>query len=152
LPSPLIEWRQTVIGSGIESSARLVALVLSMHMNRNGGSCFPSLTTLQRETGLSRTCVCKALKELEAAKLIERLRSPGRVTHYLATSPLSGLPLVRSADSTSPPDVPEDVQEDVHNPSPRVRAGGKEQGRRARGARPTGHAHADPSYLDRSGR
>jgi hypothetical protein len=64
-PSPLIEWRAQVIASELGSSARLVALVLSLHMDRNGGSCFPSITTLQREASLARSTVCNALKEID---------------------------------------------------------------------------------------
>jgi DNA-binding transcriptional ArsR family regulator len=110
-----------ILASSLPSTARLVALVLSTHMNGAGGSCFPSLTTIARESGLSRSTVCGALAELEGGELVERSRRPGRVTHYRATSPAGGLALVRQAnqpvrepDGSSPGAGPEDVQEDVH--------------------------------------
>lgn len=104
-----------ILASDLGASARLVAFVLSTHMNAAGGSCFPSLTTISRESGYARSTVCDALSRLERARLIERVRGgPHRPTRYRATSPLTGLPVVRSSDWGSPVIEPEDVQEDVH--------------------------------------
>jgi len=51
-----------IVASGeLGANAKLVAFVLSTHMDVNGTSCFPSLTTLQHETSLSRRAVCHAL-------------------------------------------------------------------------------------------
>jgi hypothetical protein len=72
-PSPVVQWRGLVVGSDVGKSARLVAFVLPTHMDRNGGSCFPSLTTISRESGLARSTVCIALTELASAKLVERV-------------------------------------------------------------------------------
>jgi hypothetical protein len=156
--SAVIEWRRLILASELRPSARLIAFALSTHMDSDGGSCFPSLTRLQRETGLSRSGVILALAELERASLIERVRGGrGRPTRYRATSPLTGLPVVHSVDPTSALSGPEDVQEDAHNYSGRAHARRKkERGARAGSARPskkspparTDGAHPDSSYLD----
>jgi hypothetical protein len=125
-------WRTELLASEMSSPAKMVAFVLSTHMDRNGGSCFPSLTTIARESGYARSTVCQALAELDRANLLERVRGGrGKPTRYHATSPLTGLPVVRQADSTSPTGGPEDVQEDVHKFSTRtdVRAKKKKSGR-----------------------
>jgi hypothetical protein len=134
----LIEWRTAILESDVDKNARLVGLVLSTHMNGAGASCFPSLTRLQRESRLARSTVCFALRDLESAKLIERVRGgPDRPTRYRATSPPTGLPLVRSTDSGSPPTGPEDVHEDDQEPSTRAHARARREKarRRAGGAR-----------------
>jgi DNA-binding transcriptional MocR family regulator len=146
-PSAVIEWRTLVRDSRlVGKNAKFVALVLSTHMDSDGGSCFPSLSTLSRETGLARSTVCAALDELERTRLVRRVRGGrGRPTRYLATSPPSGLPLVRPADSTSPPSGPEDVHEDVQKISGRAGARRRQRARAGAGARP------DLSYLDQMG-
>ena len=112
-----------ILASDLGSNARLVAHTLSTHMDRNGGSCFPSITTIQRESGLGRSTVCRALAELERAGFVQRLRGGrGRPTRYVATSPTAGLALVPQRDSTSPTAGHEDVHEDVHNFSGRAHA------------------------------
>jgi hypothetical protein len=100
--STLVRWRGLIIESELPSPAKLVALVLSTHMDRDGGSCFPSLTTIAQESGLGRSTVCRALDQIEGAGLIERVRggtvrggSP-RLTRYRATSPTAGLGVVFS--------------------------------------------------------
>jgi DNA-binding transcriptional MocR family regulator len=150
VPSPVVAWRTIIRESDVRSSARLVALMLSTHMDRNGGSCFPSLTTLSGETGLGRSTVCRALNELDSAGLIRRVRQGrGRPTRYLATSPATGLPVVPQRDSGSPALAPEDVQEDVHTSSraPAARAGRGRRAGSAPGAR-RADEHADLAYLD----
>ena len=133
--SAVVQWRGLIVRSELRPSARHVALTLSLHMDSNGGSCFPSLTRLAEETGWARSTVCISLDELERACFITRRRRRGRPTHYLATSPATGLPLVRRPDATSPGAGPEDVQADVHNPYARVRARGGRENARAGGAR-----------------
>jgi DNA-binding MarR family transcriptional regulator len=161
--SPLIEWRTKVLESELGWTARLVALVLSTHMDRGGGSCFPSLTTLTRESGLSRRAVCYALDKIEQAGLVERVRGGrGRPTHYRATSARGALvgesqlvhdvhQVVHVVHRTSARGAPEDVQEgvhkDAHNYKPRKRADARSS---RKGARAAG-AHPDSNYLDDEG-
>jgi Helix-turn-helix domain len=146
--SAVVQWRAAIIESELPSPAKLVALVLSTHMDRNGGSCFPSLTTIEREASLSRSAVCYALKRLEKSALIKRVPGgPTTPTRYRASAP-GALGVVHEVHSGSAPGAPEDVHEDVHNPSARVRA--RETKRARRGAR--SEPEFDFSYLDRPGR
>jgi hypothetical protein len=150
--SAVFEWRKLIVRSELGASAKLVALVLSTHMDADGGSCFPSLATLSRETSRARSTVCQALDDLDHAGLIERVRGgPGRSTRYRATSSITGLPLVRSPDSASSVTEPEDVHEDVQKISGRAAA----RPRRGGSARPAGagaHPDEDLGYLNEAGR
>ncbi len=56
-------------------TTRLVLLVLASHMSLDGGSCFPSVRTLIRETGLSNRSVLDHLKLAADAGWIERIES-----------------------------------------------------------------------------
>jgi hypothetical protein len=159
--SPLVVWRNSVRDSEqLGWTARLVAFVLSTHMDADGGSCFPSITTLTRETHLARRTVCYALDELERERFIERVRQGrGRPTRYRATSASGALvegaqlvhdvhQLVHVVHPTSacgaPEDVQEDVQQDVHKPSMRAQA----RARKRRGGARADGAHPDSNYLD----
>lgn len=149
-PPPVIQWRTFVVESAVGKSARLVAFVLSTHMDTNGGSCYPSIARIEREAGLARSTVCVALNELEAARLI--LREPGgppnRSTRYTACSPVTGLPVVRSSDASSPVTGHKDVHKDVQT-SP---AASRRRGTAGRRGRPgTAEAHPDSGYLDQAG-
>jgi hypothetical protein len=124
----LIEWRAAILASDLKASARLVALVLSTHMDREGGSCFPSQELLAKETGHARSTVQLAIDAVERGGYLECDRHRGRVTHYRASWPTIGPladearaksgpvigPLVdQSPASTGPTIDPEDVLEDV---------------------------------------
>lgn len=92
--SPLFTWRSAIASpeSELPSTARLVALVLSLHMNERGASCFPSVPTIASEAGLSDRAVQKAIGCLkEAGWLLVNVggsRQGKRVTStYRATFP-----------------------------------------------------------------
>lgn len=61
----LFIWREMIRSSdGPESSTmRWVLSALSFHMNREGGSCYPTISQLCEETSLSKRVVGKYLKE-----------------------------------------------------------------------------------------
>lgn len=71
--SPLFTWRSAIASgeSELEPSSRLVALVLSLHMNERGGSCFPSINTISKESGLDRKTVIRHLAALEERGWLE---------------------------------------------------------------------------------
>ena len=69
----LFKWREAVISSyGPEPITRLVLLVLSLHMDRGGESCFPAIRTLMKETGLSNKSVIRHIHLAERAGWIEK--------------------------------------------------------------------------------
>ena len=61
---------------------RLVLLALAEHADTEGGSCFPSIGTLERMTGLSRRGVTKALEALDGRWIARERGGPGQVTRY----------------------------------------------------------------------
>lgn len=85
--TPLFRWRQAILDSELRSTERLVALVLSTHMDRHGASCYPSLTTIARESGVSRRTVLRALAALELAGLLSVMHRQGTVSKYFAQRP-----------------------------------------------------------------
>lgn len=70
-PRPFFSWRQAVLSSDLPSTTRHVLLTLGCHMNDAGESCYPSITTLARETGLSRQSVMEHLSNAAAAGWID---------------------------------------------------------------------------------
>jgi len=74
----LFLWRRTIARSNLTPPQRLVALVLSMHMDSSGGSCWPALPTISDETGLARSTVRAAVQSLEAAGYTARRPGRGR--------------------------------------------------------------------------
>ena len=62
----LIRWRNLVFSeNGLPSTTKLVLATLSLHMNKDGGSCFPSIRHLSDRSSLSEKAVCKHIKEAE---------------------------------------------------------------------------------------
>ena len=68
--------------SGLTPAQRLVLLALAEHADTEGGSCFPSIGTLERMTGLSRRGVTKALEALDGRWIARERGGPGQVTRY----------------------------------------------------------------------
>ncbi|MGH3036100.1 MAG: helix-turn-helix domain-containing protein [Gaiellaceae bacterium] len=78
---------------------KLVAHMLSTHMNAEGGSCRPSIPTLAREASLSVRAVRAALRELEEAGFVGTVTGGGRASgggyasnSYRATLPSPASP------------------------------------------------------------
>lgn len=67
-------WRKALTQSELPATARLVLLVLSTHMNEHGGSCYPSIETQCKKTGLSKPCVIKYLAAAERAGWLKSKR------------------------------------------------------------------------------
>lgn len=114
---PLFTWRSRIADSGLPPTTRLVALTLSLHMNERGDSCFPSLETQSEETGLSKTTVVKALRELEQTGYIVRTVTNGgkggrgNVTHYRAVHPP---PQLFTERTVQPRNSSSDAERTVH--------------------------------------
>jgi DNA-binding MarR family transcriptional regulator len=85
----LFAWREALRTSSLTSTQRGVAWALSQHMDRNGGSCFPSVQTLSEDSGYSRRTVQKTVRSLEGVGWIECDAGGGRkrTTRYQARIP-----------------------------------------------------------------
>jgi hypothetical protein len=101
-------------------------------MNERGGSCFPSLKTLEAETGLSERSVRYSLRSLESEGWLEIDKRQGRshTNTYVATSPEKGqeMPLFAKKGQMTTvkgaPDAPKDVRRTTKalgDKSPRAR-------------------------------
>jgi DNA-binding transcriptional ArsR family regulator len=127
--SPLFTWRSAVtdVDSGLESSSRLVALVLSLYMSEAGSSAFPSADTLAQRTGLSRSTVRTHLDRLEETGWLA-------VSHQGRRAGLRG---GRCHPNVYEARIPEEEVADDRPLSPeKVADGGSESGRLSNGNRP----------------
>lgn len=90
MTSILFAWRKRLLGpSAPRRTVQHVLMVLSMHMDTSGESCFPSIDQLAAETGRHRATVMIALDEAEEGGWIDRSelgrRGKGwRRTEYVA--------------------------------------------------------------------
>jgi hypothetical protein len=87
----LFEWREAFVRSNLAPVTRHVLLTLAMHMDTTGGSCYPNVRTLARETGLSRRTVMTHLRLARAGGwLASKRRGQGQgwaLTIYQAMVP-----------------------------------------------------------------
>lgn len=86
----LFDWRTAILEDAqLQPNTRLVGLVLSLHMNKAGESCFPGLELLKTQTGLGRSAVSEHIRKLTARGWVDRRPNPGRskATEYVATFP-----------------------------------------------------------------
>src|ERR1700694_2761904 len=91
--SPLFTWRSAIAESDLGSTTKLVAFALSLHMNERGGSCFPSIQTLARETSLGVSTVREHIGKLESADWLLRKIGGGRKSNrYTASVPTPPAP------------------------------------------------------------
>lgn len=74
MSQPLFSWRTALASEdGPDSSTtRHVLLTISLHMGERGESCFPSLRTLAKETGLNKSTVSRHIKKAEDDGWIRR--------------------------------------------------------------------------------
>lgn len=74
----------------LNQSAIAVASVLLERANRDTGQCFPSVATIEKDSGVPKSTVLRALKALEKCGWIESTKRHGAVTHYRLTSANAG--------------------------------------------------------------
>jgi len=62
-------WRDAIAAApqSLSANARLIAYTLANHMDKDGGSCFPSHATLAREANVAERTVRRGLVELRRA-------------------------------------------------------------------------------------
>ena len=78
-PGDRLKW---VFDQDLDSTAKLVLIVLSSHYNVKREDAFPSIGRIARLASLGYKAVWKALGRLEAKGLIEANRKVGRVTRW----------------------------------------------------------------------
>jgi len=95
----LIEWRDLVASKQgpKRSTTRHVLLTLSLHMQLDGSSCFPSVRLLAERTGLSERTVCTHLRaaceESWIRKIVKGKSGKGwRLHQYFPTIPVGAEP------------------------------------------------------------
>lgn len=71
MASEFMSWRGLILMSDLPATTRHVLLTLGCHMNDAGESCYPSITKLSKETGLSRQTVVAHLQHAKDAGWIE---------------------------------------------------------------------------------
>jgi hypothetical protein len=72
--TPLLAWRGAVVSADgpPNPTTRLVLLVLGLHMDNDGGSCFPSTARVAAMTALTERSVCTHIAEAELLGWIRR--------------------------------------------------------------------------------
>lgn len=81
--------------------ARLVLFALATRVD-GGGLCWPSVACIQADTGLGRTAVFDALRELLGAMLIARVENGRKVATWSLEGLLRIAPSVRQTDDHTP--------------------------------------------------
>ena len=105
----LLSWRDAIADTDLPPHVKLVAFVLSLHMNRQGSSCFPGRELLMRQSSLGKSAVMAHLKALEDAGWLTSEKRAGRggPRAYVATFPRS-VELAVAADLTAEPSAQPD--------------------------------------------
>lgn len=100
--------RQSVLGSALPPTSRLLLLVLIEHMPL----CSPSIERLMAQTGASRSTVIRTLAQLETGGVLRVERAHGRRSVYQLT-PAEGWPVTAPANDTSVTMTPDQCHHDT---------------------------------------
>ncbi|MBY0408296.1 MAG: helix-turn-helix domain-containing protein [Rickettsiales bacterium] len=65
-------WRQAILRASLESTTKLVLLVLSTYMNDHGEGCYPSTTQIAHDASLTERAVFTHLRKAEMAGFLVR--------------------------------------------------------------------------------
>lgn len=99
MASPLVlRWKWAVLRSPLPSRAKLVCLVIGLHMDSNGRNAFPSTTTLATLCSCDRSTVFRWLKAAEEEGFLERVRRYNASNIYKPKFPAGTSPI---EDTTS---------------------------------------------------
>lgn len=104
---PLYTWRSAIVESDLKPVVRHVALTMSLHMNERGGSCFPKTATVIEETGLARSTVIGAQRELEDGGWLVKVKGGngrGDRVEWEARIPPDFVPRLERVRETDPSD------------------------------------------------
>lgn len=85
----MINWMNCIWKGDLPSNSKLIAAYLRSHMNDQHDIAWPSLTTIQGKTGLSRATVVKYIDVLCDSGWLIRDRESRKSTTYIAAFPKS---------------------------------------------------------------
>jgi len=74
------------------STHKVILIGLSNHADPDGGSCYPSMVRLMKYTGLTKTTIIRAVKQMEELGIISAIHTKGKLTQYhlnIGTEPVS---------------------------------------------------------------
>jgi DNA-binding MarR family transcriptional regulator len=105
-------WTDLLKKSDLPAISTLLGIYLATYMNGRSNVAWPSLTTITKETRLSRPTVCKHIKILEREGWIEKEKGASRAsTRYTAIAPAAALECqpetqqeTQQETQTAPPD------------------------------------------------
>lgn len=153
--SLVIQWRALLMEtSELSPTELLVGFVLSTHMDRNGGSCFPGISTVAAEAHCSRRQAQGSVRKLERLGLLDTKvgGGRGRPNRYRINSAAVALFSTKRAQyTTQKGTAQEDVQEDVHNFSSTRKQRAQKKTQKKKGARAYGATPEHLAYLDQAG-
>lgn len=84
---------------------KVVLIALANHANPDGGECYPSIARLETYTGLHRSNIIKAVKQMEELGIISAIHERGKKTRYtlkLAVKVVAPRDRSRSDTSSAP--------------------------------------------------
>lgn len=93
-------WRSAILKSELQSTTKLVLLVLSTYMDDHGGGAFPNIKTIASDSGLSERAVCTHIEKAVDAGFI-----------VVSKQKLAGKNWARNAYKISFPSRPDVYQE-----------------------------------------
>ncbi len=82
----LVYWRSELQEANLSVYASRVLMDLAMRGQGKDGGAFPSYTTIEKDCGISRPTVRRALQELKRAGLIRVKKGGGKVNQYTIVS------------------------------------------------------------------
>jgi hypothetical protein len=136
-------WRIGVCESGIDPTARYVALVLDTFMDKRGFA-WPSYRSIASRAGVSARTVERAVARLEHAGLLLVVHSPGRWSNrYQAAWPNSDTGDVVAGQRTATPVTPQPRHGQRATATPVSREAVRKPSEKPKGAR----AHIEPTRV-----
>ena len=105
MTKPLFSWRHAILESDLPPTTRHVLLTLSCHMNDVGESCYPTIDTLARETGLSKRAVITHIQSANKLGWIKVGEHGFRGQRWRSHEYSVGMPASEGGASSSPASI-----------------------------------------------
>ncbi|WP_081761404.1 helix-turn-helix domain-containing protein [Methylopila sp. 73B] len=132
--SAFFSWQHAILKSSLEATTKHVCLTIGCHMAADGSGCWPSYSTIETESGLSRSTVILHVKKAAEAGYLavdQRSRENGSASSNLyqprmpevvrqtdGGSPATGLGVVRQTDPHNRPSLTDQGTETPSVPQP----------------------------------